>query len=396
MRDHRLRTLTAVTAVGAACALVVAASPASAAAPRVGTPPSPQVTAYASADFASSGHIAPRFFVGGLIGGLLGFMLNPLLDGLVNPLMTAITQLPQNIMSPIAQAVNSSGLQANDPVLAPAPTGVLASCAAVSLPSTACYSIYSFNAPDNPFVTFGASQTAGWTVTDTSDGANQVRAQSHTNAFQFTALGMPLIKATSAIAEVSCPTVLGQTATASSTLTGLQMFDGAVQATRADSVTGWQNVTAFGKTLVNVGQTAAGTFQGSPLSVTLTGSGVLTSIQLDPYALFDAVGLQVVASLMQQIIPGAYIRLQAFVGPGETTDGTGFAQAWGNSFGIDLSAHLEIGVPGFLTVGFDIPTGIVMNGDTPSGGNLLGLKISYTACTSDNPQPASAIPPGVN
>jgi hypothetical protein len=130
--------------------------------------------------------------------------------------------------------------------------------------------------------------------------------------------------------------------------------------------------------------------------VALTGSGLSTTVQLDPYALFDALGLNVVSSLLSEILPGANIKLQAFVGPGETSDGVGYAKAWGNSFGIDLSAHFEIGVPGLVTVGFEIPTGIVTNGDSPTGGNLLGLKISYAACTTDNPQPASAIPPGVN
>jgi len=147
---------------------------------------------------------------------------------------------------------------------------------------------------------------------------------------------------------------------------------------------------------VNIGQIATGTFQGSPVTAALTGSGLSTTVQLDPYALFDMLGLNVVSSLLQDILPGSDIKLQAFVGPGETSDGVGYAKAWGNSFGIDLSAHFEIGVAGVATIGFEIPTGIVMNGGSPTGGNLLGLKISYAACTSDNPPPASAIPPGVN
>jgi hypothetical protein len=391
---RRRRVLAAVAAAGTVCALVATVPPAVAAPPRTDT--TPTVTAYASADFASSGHIQPRFFVGGLVGGLLGFILNPILDGLINPLMTLVTQLPQNIMSPIAQAVNSAGLQANNPVAAPAPPATFASCDAAGLPSSACFDIYSFKTQDNPFVTFKADQTSGWTVTDTSTGANQVRAQSHAGAFEFDVMGMPLIKATSAIAEATCPTVLGQNATATSTLSGVSMFNGAIQSTRADSVLGWLNLSAFNQTLLNIGQIVTGTFQGSPLSVALTGSGLSTTVQLDPYALFDALGLNVVSSLLSEILPGADIKLQAFVGPGETSDGVGYAKAWGNSFGIDLSAHFEIGVPGLVTVGFEIPTGIVMNGSSPTGGNLLGLKISYAACTTNNPQPASAIPPGVN
>jgi hypothetical protein len=394
MRRRRRRVLAAVAAAGTVCALVATVPPAVAAPPRTDT--TPTVTAYASADFASSGHIQPRFFVGGLVGGLLGFILNPILDGLINPLMTLVTQLPQNIMSPIAQAVNSAGLQANNPVAAPAPPATFASCDAAGLPSSACFDIYSFKTQDNPFVTFKADQTSGWTVTDTSTGANQVRAQSHAGAFEFDVMGMPLIKATSAIAEATCPTVLGQNATATSTLSGVSMFNGAIQSTRADSVLGWLNLSAFNQTLLNIGQIVTGTFQGSPLSVALTGSGLSTTVQLDPYALFDALGLNVVSSLLSEILPGADIKLQAFVGPGETSDGVGYAKAWGNSFGIDLSAHFEIGVPGLVTVGFEIPTGIVMNGSSPTGGNLLGLKISYAACTTNNPQPASAIPPGVN
>lgn len=391
---RRRRVLSAVAAAGTVCALVATVPPATAAAPRAGT--TPTVTAYASANFASSGHIQPRFFVGGAVGGLLGFLLNPVLTGLINPLMTLITQLPQNIMSPIAQSVNSSGLEANNPVAAPAPPTTFTDCASVGLPPDACFNIYSLTTQDNPFVTYKADQTAGWTVTDTSSGANQVRAQAHTGAFEFDVMGMPLIKATSALAAVTCPTVLGQTATATSTLEGVSMFDGTIQSTRADSSLGWLNLSAFNQTLVNIGQIVTGTFQGSPLSVALTGSGLSTTVQLDPYALFDALGLNVVSSLLQDILPGSDIKLQAFVGPGETSDGVGYAKAWGNSFGIDLSAHFEIGVAGVLTIGFEIPTGIVMNGGSPTGGNLLGLKISYAACTSDNPQPASAIPPGVN
>jgi hypothetical protein len=391
---RRRRILTAVAAAGTVCALVTAVPPATAAAPR--TDSTTTVTAYASADFASSGHIAPRFFVGGAVGGLLGFLLNPVLNGLINPLMTLVTQLPQNIMSPIAQSVNTSGLQANNPVLAPAPSATFTDCASAGLPSDACFDMYNVKLPDNPFVTYSADQTSGWTVTDTSSGANQVDAQSHMSAFEFTVMGMPLIKATSAIAEATCPTVLGQKATATSTLSGISMFDGAVQSTRADSLLGWLNLSAFNQSLVNIGQIVAGTFQGSPLSVALTGSGVWTSIQLDPYALFDALGLNVVSSILQEIMPGSDIKLQAFVGPGQTSDGMGYAQAWGNSFGIDLSAHFEIGIAGVLTVGFEIPTGIVMNGSSPTGGNLLGLKLAYAACTTNNPQPASAIPPGVN
>jgi hypothetical protein len=334
--------------------------------------------------------------VGGAVGGLLGFLLNPVLTGLINPLMTLVTQLPQNIMSPIAQSVNSSGLEANNPVAAPAPPTTFTDCASVGLPSDACFDIYNFSTQDNPFVTYKSDQTSGWTVTDTSTGANQVRAQSHTGAFEFDAMGLPLIKATSALAAVSCPTVLGQTATATSTLEGLSMFDGAIQSTRADSTLGWLNLSAFNQTLVNIGQIATGTFQGSPVTAALTGSGLSTTVQLDPYALFDMLGLSVVPSILSEIAPGADIKLQAFVGPGETSDGIGYAKAWGNSFGIDLSAHFEIGVAGVATIGFEIPTGIVMNGDSPTGGNLLGLKISYAACTSDNPPPASAIPPGVN
>lgn len=395
MRRRRRRVLAAVVAAGTVCALVATVPPAAtAAAPRAGT--TPTVTAYASADFASSGNIHPRFFVGGLVGGLLGFVLNPILDGLISPLMSLITGLPQSLLSPVAQAVNSSGLQADNPVAAPAPPATFANCTSVGLPSNACFDIYNFKTADNPFVSFSADQTSGWTVTDTSSGANQVRAQSHAGAFQFDVLGMPLIKATSAVAEVSCPTVLGQNATATSTLSGVSMFNGAIQSTNADSVLGWLNVSAFNQTLLNVGQVVTGTFDGLPLSVSLTGSGLSTTLQLDPYALFDDLGLNVVSSLLSAILPGAYIRLQAFVGPGETSDGVGYAKAWGNSFGIDLSAHFEIGVPGLVTVGFEIPTGIVMNGSSPTGGNLLGLKISYAACTSSNPQPASAVPPGVN
>lgn len=362
--------------------------------------PAPDPTGYAAADYVTTGSIKPQLSMGGIVGGLFDFILTPVLSGLVNPLMAAVGNLPRQIAESLAAMVNNSGLTASNPVKTDQPDVLFNTCdnsfLGASQSNPYCYQMFNGGIPPNPLLTVDYQQTAGWTVTDTSVPAQPVRAQAHTNALKITVLGIPLTLNANAVAEVSCPTVTGDAPTASATMRDVQMLGGLVQAVTADTTTGWSQVT-FNNQVVAASDTwNTAVFGGNPVEMKFDGNGIWLKLAIQPYALFNTLALNIAPDLLKLIAPDADISFQAFMGPGKTVAGDSAASAWGSNWGFDLSANLSIGIAGLGTINFLIPSGITTDGGMPTGGNLLGMKISYAACGTGVQQPADAIPPGVN
>jgi hypothetical protein len=393
MSRRRLRLLAAGVVTATAFTLVPTMQSASA-------DPAPDPTGYASADYVTTGSIKPQLGIGGAVGGLLGPLINPVLSGLVNPLMQTVANLPRQMAEYLAGLVNQSGLEASNPVRTDEPSVLFNNCdnslLGASSSNPYCYQMFQFGLPSNPLLSIDYEQTAGWTVTDTSDHLEPVKAQAHTNAFTLNVLGIPISLNAESIAEVSCPTVVGGTPTAHAVLRTDGLLGGLVSSFTADTQNGWSDVYFNGQNVTNTDTWAAGMFNGSPVNLKLDSNGMFLKINLSPKDLLSSLGLSVAGDLLSMVAPSSDAALQVFIGPGQLVSGTDSASAWGGNWGFDLSAHLEIGVAGLATIKLDIPTALHEDGGTVTGGNLLAMKISYAACGTGLQKPADAIPPGVN
>lgn len=391
--SNRIRLL----AIGAAAATALTLAPA---AQSAAADPVPDATAYASADYVTSGSIKPEFYVGGALGALLQPITQPVLDGFVNPLMAAAANLPRKLAEYLAGLVNDNGLTASNPVPTNDPDSALDGCdnslLGASQANPYCYQMFQLPTGNLPIGVHWA-QTSGWTVSDQSKLSKPVVGKAQTSDWALTMFGFPLIQSGNAVATVSCPTVnTGEKPTSSAELRNFQVLNGLLEVGTANTAEGWSQVFFNGQAVNSVTSWMTGDFQGSPVAAKLYGNGVWLKLGLTPYQLFDGLGLSFVSGTMGTILPGAEVVLQWFMGPGDLSSDDGDASAWGTNWGFDLSANIEIGIRGLATIGFKIPSEIVDTGGVPTGGNLLGMKISYAACGVNVQKPPNQVPPGVN
>jgi hypothetical protein len=394
----------------AACTLGSVALVAATAGSAVANPPTltPGASAYAAAAATGTGSLRANLQINGSLGKLLGGLIDPIINQDLNPLVAALQSVVNSVVAS-ALGASSNLNAATDPsetqvATAPAafPNDTLPS-PCVSTGSQPCYSATSSAANGAPLASVSLGLLNGYVeqVATTADATNPVFARATASSPQVSVLpgitsllpGLPLavnplVSASIVSAKATCPNdgAVGATKPATSPsadetastvnlLGGLVAFgvlDGQLASLKVNG-TSYQINGLSGSGIPELGSvTIAG------VTVAPYGNSVIISIPLTVSQVLAGLGLpSAVINVLTGFTPASSVTMSLIVGPNSTLTSTS-ASAWGLGIGVDLSGSLSFNVLDLVTATVRIPTGI----GSGNLGNLLDLRLAYTACQS--------------
>jgi hypothetical protein len=144
----------------------------------------------------------------------------------------------------------------------------------------------------------------------------------------------------------------------------------------------------------NSGIPELGTVTVAGVTISPYGNSVRLSIPMTVSQVLNALGLPAaVISALTGFSPTSSVTMNLIVGPNSALTNNS-ASAWGLGIGVDLSGSLSFNVLDLVTATVKVPTGI----GSGNVGNVLDLRLAYTACQSGIKQSGSvtkAIPPAL-
>jgi len=401
----RSRLLSIAACLAGSVALVTATTGSAAANP-------PTLTSGASAYSAAAGtgtaSLSASLQLTGSLGGLLGGLVDPIISADLAPLVTA---LQGGVNSAVASALGaSSNLNAStDPSqtqvsTAPAtfPNDTLPS-PCVSTGSQPCYSATSSSANGNPLASVSLGLLNGYVeqVQAAADATNPIFGRASASSPQVSVLpgitslipGLPtavnpLVSASVVSAKATCPNdgavgaskpatapSIAETVSNVNLLGGLVTFgvlDGKLTSLKVNGIS-YQINGLSGSGIPELGSvTVAG------VTIAPYGNSVIASIPLTVAQVLAGLGLPAtVVSALNGFTPTSSVTMSLVVGPNSRVTSTS-ASAWGLGIGVDLSGDLSFNILNLVTAKVRIPTGI----SGSNLGNLLDLRLAYTACQS--------------
>jgi hypothetical protein len=417
----RVRPLTAAACVIGSVTFVVATTGTAAAVPPALTP---GASAYAAAAGTGTASLHANLQLTGSLGGLLGSLIDPIISQDLNPLVNAL-QGSVNGSASSAFGASSNLNAATDPsqaqvATAPAafPNDVLPS-PCVSTGAQPCFSGASASVNGTPLASVSLGVLNGYAeqVQKATDTTNPIFGRANATNPQVSVLpgitslvpGLPgavnpLVSAGIVSAKANCPNdgAVGATRPATSpsineTVNTVTMLGGVVTFGVLDgSVTSLKvNGTAYqinGPT--NSGIPELGTVTVAGVTIAPYGNSVIVSLPLTVGQVLTGLGLpSSVISDLNGFNPTSSVTMSLIVGPNTNLTASS-ASAWGLGIGVDLSGDLIFNVLDLVTAKVHIPTGI----GSGNFGNVLDLRLAYTACQSGvnlSGSVTKAIPPGL-
>jgi hypothetical protein len=401
----RTRPLTIAACVAGSVALVAASTGSAVADPPTLTP---GASAYAAAAGTGTASLGASLQVNGSLGKLLGSLIDPIISQDRNPLVAA---LQSGVNSAVGSALGaSSNLNAStDPsqtqvATAPAtfPNDTLPD-PCVSTGSQPCFSGAASVVNGSPLASVSLDVPNGYVeqVQKTADATNPVFARANAGSPLVSVLpGItslipllptavnPLVSASVVSAKATCPNdgavgakkpatspSVNETVSNVNLLGGLITFDvldGQLTSLKVNG-TSYQINGLTGSGIPELGSlTIAG------VTVAPYGNSVIVSIPLTVSQVLAGLGLPAaVINALKGFTPTSSVTMSLVVGPNSTLTSTS-ASAWGLGVGVDLSGELSFNVLDLVTATVRIPTGIGRG----NLGNLLDLRLAYTACQS--------------
>ncbi|HEV7203939.1 MAG TPA: hypothetical protein VGN18_04975 [Jatrophihabitans sp.] len=380
---------------------------ATAANPAEAAPITPSASGYASAASTGTATLGATLALSGSLGSLLDGLIGPIVSSTLNPLVSAISGTVNTAVASTFGAASpynaATGSGTTQVTTAPAafPNDTLPSpCTAGG--SQPCMSGANIALSAPPLATAQVGTINGYAeqVASTADATSPIFGRAgvaNTNVSLLSGVptlipGLPsvtnpLVNVNAVAAKSNCPNdgatgaskpktapSVGIEGTGMSLLGGLITFD--VVGTQIANLK--VNGTAYG-TVLNLP-----TLTISGITVSQYGRAVLVSIPLTLNQVMAALGITgTLASSLTSYATGSTVALNLVVGPNSTlTNRT--ASAWGLGIGADLSGALTFNLQNLVTATVTVPSGLT----GANYGNVLDLRLAYTACQSGVVLPA--------
>lgn len=374
-----------------ASAVAVAAMTLALATPAGATPVSTGSTAYSAAGFVGTGSMSASLSLTGTLGGLLGNTIGPIVSAALNPLVAALqgtastlvdgvlgTSSGNHVTTPVTQSGPAPGTFPTD-----LPSGLPSPCTSGSS-TRPCYTVTSglnaVNLP--PLVNLGLTAVTGYTQetptaldsTNSMFGRAQVVGTTVSPLPAISSLANPLVSTGTVDSLANCPNDGATSPSAHASATNVSLVGGLVSLSVASDQIANLVVNHVSYTSVS----ALPVLSVGGVVVQPYGTSIEITLPLTLAQIATGLGLpsSVISTLTTYGIAGTSLNLRLIVGPDtEVTKTT--AQAWGLGIGVDLSGSLSFNLLGLVGATVTVPTGI----GGSNLGNLLDLRLGYTACT---------------
>jgi hypothetical protein len=406
--------------VGAVCLVAATGDSAQAVAPTL----TPGASAYSAAAGTGTGSLNANLQINGALGKLLGSLIDPIISQDLNPLVAA---LQNGVNSTVAGALGASSnlnvsTDPSQPQVATAPAAfpndtLPSPCVATG--AQPCYSASTGSANGNPLASVSLGALNGYVeqVQSSADVTNPIFARANATNPRVSVLpgitslvpGLPnavnpLVSASLVSAKATCPNdgavgaskpatapSINESVSNVSVLGGLVTFgvlDGYLSTLQVNGTSYQINGPR------NSGIPELGSVTVAGVTVTPYGNAVRVSIPLTVNQVLTGLGLPAsVISALTGFSPTSSVTMNLIVGPNSALTST-TASAWGLGIGVDLSGSLSFNILDLVTANVKIPTGV----GSGNFGNVLDLRLAYTACQSGVKVSGSvtkAIPPAL-
>jgi len=395
------RLVVTASAVAVAAMTFVLAGPASA------TPVSTGSTAYSAAGFTGTATMQANLTLNGTLGGILGNIIGPIVSSALNPLVAALqgsadsvvggtlgASGPNHATTPVTQAGSAPGTFPAD-----LPTGLPSPCSTAST-TLPCYNATSglsaISAP--PLLNMAVTAVSGYTqqVPTSASSTNQMlgRAQAVGTAVSVLpavpSLANPLVSTGTVDSVSSCPNDGTTSPSAHVAATNIRLAGGLVTMTVASDAIA--NLVVNGHSYTSI--SALPVLSVGGITVQPYGTSIELTLPLTLSQVATGLGLpsSVISTLASYGVTGTAMNLSVIVGPDTNITKTS-AQAWGLGLGVDLSGSLNFNLLGLVGAVVSVPSGI----GGSSLGNILDLRLGYTACTvgASSAGSSQAVPPAL-
>jgi hypothetical protein len=374
----------------------------------------PSLTSGASAYSAAAGtgtaSLQANLQLAGSLGKLLDYLIGPIVSQDLNPLVAA---LQGSVNGAVAAALGASSSlnAATDPNQLQADTAPAAfpndTLPSPCLPSGSqpCYTAANASVNGAPLASVSVGALSGYVeqVRQPADATNPVFGRASVSNPHVSVLpgvtslvpGLPnatnpLVSATAVNAMANCPNDgpvgASKPTTAPSaqvSTSGVTLLGGLVTFNALDGQI--TNLSVNGVSYASVLSLPTVTVSG--VTISPFGSSVIVSIPLSVSQVLAGLGLpSAVVTALSGFTPTSTVKLSLVVGPNSTLTSRS-ASAWGLGVAVNLSGSLSFNLLDLVTATVNIPTGIAGG----NFGNVLDLRLGYTACQSGVIVPA-AIP----
>lgn len=401
MKAAPLGTATAVAVLAAAG--LVAAAPASAS----GIVVTSGASAYSAAGATGSAGLRATLALSGSLGGIIDSLISPIVTQDLNPLVSALSASTSSVVaatlgtaSPLNAATTATQNQV-DTAPAAFPNDVTPSpCSNIG--AQPCYS-GAATTLDGGLASASVGALSGYAeqVSTAGDATNPILGRAHIAGATVSALPLvtglvpalqaaanPLVSATAIDAKANCPNDGAAGATKPRTAPTASLSTGRISLL-GDLVTLDVVANQVADLVVNgvpyASLTALPTVTASGVTISSYGTSVLVAVPLSVNQVFAAAGLSdSIVSALTALAPTSTVALRLVVGPNAAVTNNS-VQAWGLGVGVDLSGALSFNVSNLATATVTLPSGL----GGSNIGNLLDLRLGYTACQSGTTATAS-------
>ena len=373
------------TAVAIAAMTVVLAPAADA------VPVSTGSTAYSAAGFVGTGSMSASLSLTGTLGGFLGNTIGPIVSAALSPLVAALQGTASTVVDGLLGASSANHVTTPVTQTGPVPgtfptdlpSGLPSPCTSTSA-TQPCYNLTSglnaLNVP--PLVNLAIGAVSGYTQewpssldsTNRMFGRAQVIGTTVSPLPGISTLTNPLISTGTVDSIAKCPNDGVTSPSAHVSATNVSLFGGLVTLSVASDQIANLVVNHVSYTSVS----ALPTLSVAGVVVQPYGTSVELTLPLTLSQIATGLGLpsSVISTLSTYGIAGTSLNLSVVVGPDTVVTKTS-AQAWGLGIGVDLSGSLSFNLLGLVGATITVPSGLGGN----NFGNLLDLRLGYTACT---------------